>query len=135
MNLTDRGGLIIQATKASGALPVPNSTVRIRGAEESNRFVVYSVITDIDGNTQAVTLPAPARIYSTESNPPQSPYSIYDIEITADGYYPKKIYSVAVFPGIIATQPINMIPLSENEDMTSFPRGNLNAIVKENEKL
>ena len=135
MNLTDKGGLIVQATKASGALPVPNSIVRIRGAEESNRFVVFSVITDIDGNTKTVTLPAPAGVYSSESNPPQMPYSIYDVEITADGYYPKKIYSVAVFPGVVATQPINMIPLSENGDFTSYPRGNLNAVVRDHESL
>ena len=135
MNLTDSGGLLIHATKASGALPVPNSIVRIRGAEEKNRFIVYSLVTDIDGNTAAVRLPAPSRIYSSESSPPESPYAIYDIEITAEGYYPKKIYSVAVFPGVTATQPINMIPLSENGDLSGYPRGNLNAVVRENKNL
>ena len=135
MQLTDKGDLVIHATMASGALPVPGTIVRIRGAEEENRFIVYSVITDEDGNTGRISLPAPAKEYSLSPNEAEKAYSIYDIELTAEGYYPKRIYSVAVFPGITATQPINMIPLSQNGTFSDYPRGNLNAVVRENDLL
>ncbi len=135
MQLTDSGGLVIHATKASGALPVPGTIVRIRGAEENNRFVVYSLITDNDGNTERISLPAPNKEYSLSPQQAEKPYSVYDIEVTADGFYPKRFYNVAVFPGITATQPINMIPLSESQSSSDYPRGNLDAIIKENEML
>ena len=46
--LNSYGQLEIRATKANGALPVKDAIVRIKGAEEENRFIVYSVLTDIE---------------------------------------------------------------------------------------
>ena len=129
--LNSYGQLEIRATKADGALPVTGATVRIMGAEEDNRFVVFSLKTDIDGNTMAVTLPAPSAGLSQEPGSRERGYAIYDVEVNADGYYPKLVRSVPIFAGIKSIQPINMIPLSENNPETEYPNGNLSSYVNE----
>ena len=127
--LNSYGQLEIRATKANGALPVKDAIVRIKGAEEENRFIIYSVLTDIDGNTASISLPTPSASISKDAGGEDIGYSIYDIEISKDGYYPKVIRSVPIFPGIKSIQPINMIPLSEEDPMKDYPKGNLNTNV------
>ncbi len=135
MKLTGKGALQIQARKASGAYPVPGTSVRILGAEEANRYVVYTTVTDLDGNTPIISLPTPEIFYSLSSRAPETPYAIYDVEISADGYYPKTINNVAVFPNSVAIQPINMIALTESDPYQNYPRGNLSSAVRENPNL
>ena len=134
MQYNESGTVTVRVYTAGGALPVANSVVRIIGADEDNRFIEYSVITDIDGITKALILPSPAKAYSLAPHAKEIPYAVYDLEITADGYYTKRINNIAVFSGIEAIQEVNMIPISPLQDAI-FPRGNLEATVRENEYL
>ena len=45
------------------------------------------------------------------------PYSLYNIAVTYDGYYPVEGVGVPIFAGITAVQPINLLPLSEEESI------------------
>ena len=132
--LNSQGSLRIRTYTASGALPVAGAVVRIKGAEEDNRFVSYSLITDRDGLTDKVILPAPNVDYSLSPSPAESPFAIYDLEITAPGYYSKKINGLTVFSGIDSIQLVNMIPKS-NTPIIDYPRGNVNATIPDNEDL
>ena len=125
--LEDFGNFRARAYTA-GALPVEGASVRILGAEEANRGVAYSLITDLDGLTETVRLPAPSREYSMSPDPTEAPYSLYDLEISKDGYFPKRIYGVMIFAGVSSLQEINMIPSSDNFP-SDYPRGNVNAVV------
>lgn len=122
--LTEKGYFRAKATVA-GALPLDGAIIRIIGAEENNRGVVHSLITDRDGVTRVLELPAPSRNFSGVPNPSEAPYSLYDLEITADGYYPKRIVGVSVFPGEETLIDINMIP--NNNVVYDYPEGNLDA--------
>ena len=124
--LDNFGTLSVRAYTAGGALPVPDALVRILGAEEENRFVSNTVFTDIDGKTPTVSLPAPPASYSLSPSPPMSPYAIYDVEISADGYYSKRVLGVPIYPGIYSVLPVNMIPQGEYI-IEDYPRGNVNA--------
>ena len=136
MEYESYGNLVIHALTAGGALPVEGAVVQIRGADENDSFAVYSLLTDRDGMTVPLSLPAPSRIFSESQGAKERAYADYDVVITADGYYPKRIYNVAVFDGVSAILPINMIPKSNvyNDEVT-FPRGNLFTFISENEKL
>ena len=92
------GSIIFNATSASGSLPVKNTLIRISGADEENRFTVYSLITDEDGVTEPITLPAPSIALSLSPGPGERPYALYNVEVSANGYYPKRIFSIEVFP-------------------------------------
>ena len=131
--LDSEGVLRIRAYTAGGALPVEGALVEIRGAEEENSTVVYSVLTDRDGITEPIALPAPSLSYSLSPSPSEKPFALYDVDISAEGYYPKRIVGVSVFSGINSWQNANMIPLGSGAG--DYPRGNVNAIIPENNSL
>ncbi len=128
------GTLRVRAYTAGGALPVEGAVVRVMGALEDNRLVAFSSITDRDGLTELFTLPAPSVDYSLAPNPEELPYSVYDLEISANGYYTKRINGLTVFSGINSIQLANMIPGS-GKMIEDFPRGNINYIIPENTDL
>lgn len=132
--LYSQGTLRIRTYTAGGALPVSGALVRITGAEEDNRFVAYTLTTDRDGLTPVVTLPAPSVGFSLAPDPKEQAYSVYDAEISAPGYYTKRINGLTVFSEVDSVQLVNMIPIS-GSDINDFPRGNINTNVPENEDL
>ena len=132
--LTSEGRIRIRAYTAGGALPIEGATVRIMGAEEDNRLVSYSLMTDKDGLTESVALPAPDVNFSLSPSPTEKPYALYNIEITAPGYYSKNINGLSVFSGIESVQLINMIP-EGSSPIEDYPRNNINADIPENNQL
>ena len=129
------GTLIINASSAGGALPTSDVVVRISGAVEENRDVQYSLITDVDGISERITLPAPSAKLSMRPGANEQSYALYDILISAPGYYTKRVYNVAVFDGQETVQPINMIPLDVHLNGVTYPRDNLFTTSRENELL
>ena len=134
MKFNESGTLAIRTYTAGGALPIAGSVVRIRGSNEANRFVEYTLITDNDGITKIIALPSPGKAYSMAPGAQEAPYASYDVEVSADGYYTKRISDVAIFSGIDSIVPISMIPLPVRGGV-SYPIGNLDATVIENENL
>jgi len=124
--LEDYGGFTARAS-VGGAYPVEGALIRILGAEEDNRDIAYAVLTDRDGLTPKIALPAPRKSYSLSPNEP-TPYAIYDVEASAEGYYPKRIYGVSVFPDTDSLLEVNMIP-SDSRTEDDKPKGNLDAEV------
>ncbi len=135
MEFSGKGSLYIRAFTAGGALPVEGVLVRIRGANEENRLVEYSLLTDRDGLTTRVTLPTPAKNYSLSSGAAEMPYAIYDVEIFGGGFYRKRFFNVTVFADTESFQPVAMIPLSNYVEDDVYPEGNLNVVIEENENL
>ena len=127
--LNSEGKLRIRANTAGGALPIKGAHVKIFGAEESNKDVIFSLLTDVDGITEAVTLPAPDKSFSQKPYPSEAPYAIYNVEITADGYYTQRINGLPIFAGIESYQIVNMIPGTSNG--TVYPEGNTETTIPE----
>ena len=132
--LNSSGTLRVRAYTAGGALPVEGAIVRVLGASEDTRFEVYQSVTDRDGLSQTFILPAPDVNFSLSPSPSELPYSLYDIEISKNGYYTKRIKGLTVFPGINSVQLINMTPGS-GEVVENYPRGSVNYIIPENTDL
>lgn len=135
MQFEDFGTLTVFTTSAGTSLPIERSIVHVRGAAEENRFIEYSVVTDVDGVTPKLLLPCPAVAYSLSPSSPEVPYGLYDVEVLAKGYYTKIIRNVAIFSGINTNLPVNMIPSPIHQNNIDYPRGNLDTIISENEKL
>ena len=132
--LDSSGTLTVRAYTAGSALPVPGAIVHIFGASESNRLITFSAVTDRDGITEKFILPAPSVDFSLTPSPAEMPYSLYDLEISAPGYYTKRINGLTIFSGINSIQLINMIPGS-GKTVEEYPRGNINYIIPENNDL
>ena len=114
MRYIGTGTLTVKAIIADGALPLTDTLINIRGADEENRFVEYSLLTDEDGLTPTVSLPTPSVEYSLSPNPTEIPYASYDVTAMANGYNPISIVGVSVFANTHSLQVVNMIPISEN---------------------
>ena len=135
MNKENYGNIRVRAYTAAGALPTDGVLVKIYGIDEIGGDVMYSVLTDEDGITKEISLPAPPRAYSAAPGANQSPYSVYNVELVKDGFYPKRIDNVPIFNGINAVLPIEMIPLIYGKDGEIIPQDNLNSVIYENEHL
>lgn len=111
-NEENNGYLQIRATTARGALPVENAQVYISETDRDgqNTGVIASGRTDRSGLTEKFSLPAPPRENSESPGIP-NPYTKYNVEIYADGYYPIENFDVPVFPGILSVQPAELIPV------------------------
>ncbi|MBQ7315158.1 MAG: hypothetical protein IJW83_04040 [Clostridia bacterium] len=129
------GTLIVKVTSATGAFPVEGATVRVEGRSPGVNDLLYILLTDQDGNTSVLTLPAPDPDLSRHPNPAASPYSIFDITISNEGFYEKHVYSVSVFSGIKTILPVNLIPFSEFEAQDNAPQGTQTVISGENPAL
>ncbi len=129
------GRLAIRTYSAGGAIPVEDSIVKITGADDTNNTLSYTIVTDRDGMTEKIKLPTFKKEYSQSPNPQEVPYSTYDIEVIKEGYYPKKIFGVAIFEGLDTTLPVNMIPSPIFENNVSAPKGNLDTYSFENKNL
>ena len=134
MNFDESGTLKVRAFTAGGALPLEGAQIKLTGALEENRFYETNLVTDVDGLTARVVLPAPKRSYSLSPGAPEMPYATYDMIISAEGYYTKKLYGLAVFSGVDSVQPIAMIPIG-SDGTAPVPRDNLEIYIKENERL
>lgn len=135
MEFAGKGTLYIRTFTAADALPVEGVLVRIRGADEENRLVEYSFLTDRNGQTKKITLPAPKKEYSLSPNAPEVPYATYDIEVFGGGFYRKRFFNVTVFDATDSFQPVAMIPISRYIEGGVYPEGNLEVITEENEYL
>ena len=129
------GTLKIRAYIAEGAYPLEGVVCTITGSDEWNRDVSVVAVTDSDGVTESIPLPAPDRAYSQSAASKEPSYSSYDIIVTKENYYTKRINQVAIFSGVEAILPVNMIPFVEYKDGGTYPRGNINSTVYENEML
>ena len=118
--LNKNGSMTVRTYTAGGALPISGAIIRIFGAEDGNREVAYSLLTDEDGVTDRINLPTPPVELSEIPRSSITPYSLYDVEVEKEGYFSKRLYNLPVFEGINSEQPIAMIPYSEE-----LPRGNL----------
>lgn len=117
---------------AQEAIPVPGVLVRITAAEEMYRGTARSEITDEDGVTPRISLPAPSSGYSLSPQPAEQPYALYNVALYKPGYYTKHIYNVAIFSGVTTVLPANMV-IRENGGQE--PNGGLNVVSYENPTL
>ena len=114
------GYLIVQVTTARGAIPLEGAKVDIRAydpEEASNPAtradVLMSLTSGRDGNTIRIPLPAPPRALS-EKPGSTKPYSLYQADVSLDGYFSQAYIGIPIFDGITAIQPAVLIPLPEN---------------------
>lgn len=115
MDNTLDGFLKVRVTRAGGTLPVEGAVVTISdyGSEMSeDDEVLYSLRTDRGGLTETVSLPAPAFTDSTRPGNAQ-PFALYNVMVKYGGFYPVELVGVPVFGGVVAVQPVDLMPLSE----------------------
>lgn len=133
MNEEGRGFLRIRVLSAGGALPVEGAVVLISdyNGEDSEGTLLYSLRTDEGGLTQTASLPAPPSLASQSPGNGQ-PYSLYNVTVMKEGYYTVENIGVMVFDEVVAIQPVNLLPLSENDEIAGVQNGKVTIIENRN---
>ncbi len=116
------GYLIVEAKTAEGALPIANAVVTIEGAQGIGTIKITQE-TDRSGKTERIALPTVSGSLS-QSYENRQPFSIYDIYVTAEGFYPFRAQNVPIFSGVTTLQPAALIGLSARESETVYPKDN-----------
>ena len=135
MQYNEEGYLKIKAQTASGALPLPDISIRISSGDEGNLGVIYSLVTDRDGEIRTLVLPAPPRVFSESPSSPESVFSRYSVEAVGEGVYQKKIIDIEVFSGVTTLLTLDMIPLGNYTTGVYTPEGSVITVIPENEEL
>lgn len=112
-----RGYLRVVVRTADGVLPLRDAEVLIYASdrENDNTGVLYSLRTDEDGRTEVVELDAPPRALSMTPGDP-APFARYNVTVHKEGYGSVQNIGVPVFAGVVSTQPVTLVPLSEFEE-------------------
>ncbi len=122
------GYIVVRVSTARGAIPVSGAEVIIRNNDPGNSTdIVASMLSSNSGLTTQISLPAPSKVLS-ESPGNIRPYSTYNIEVRADGYFTQNYNEVAVFDGITSYQNAILIPLPDNVKSDNFTFDELGSV-------
>ena len=114
------GFLIVKVSTASDAIPIENASVIVRGKDEDNQNILFSFLTNKDGLTPQIMLPSPKKELSESPSPPSKPFSLYNIDVFKEGYYPQYYNGVPIFQNVTAIQNAHIVPISELDAQSPY---------------
>lgn len=100
---------------ANNALPINNGSITV--TEEGGSTVFYEFINAASGGiSKTATLETPPKSLSLDSDDRVRPYSVYTVNVRAEGNYRMQINGVQMFEGSMTQLPIDLIPLPRGVD-------------------
>lgn len=118
------GWISVDVRTGENASPVKGASVIVTSMADGNLIFKATRTTDESGQIKKMALPAPSANLSMDSENIIKPYSTYDINVYADGFFRERSIDVPVFSGITSIQQFNMIPIplymSENDENITY---------------
>ncbi len=111
----ESGTMRVEAFAADRSFGIGSARVMIFVELPSGNVAVFDGLTDIDGVTQSIRLPAPPRELSQS---PQTganarlPYSVYSVYVEHPAFVRAVFTNVPVFSGVESIQPVRMLAKS-----------------------
>lgn len=93
--------------------PVSGAFVTVSAISDGLRFFITSGTTDESGRTEKFTVPVPDSELSLSPDSRIRPYGLFDISVTANGFFNARSVDVPVFNGITSLQNFSMIPVPQ----------------------
>ena len=119
---TATGYLVVAVSTARSAMPLENALVTVSAVDDNGvAELIYTTRTNRSGKTPPLPLPAPPLSNSLE---PGSlyPYARYAVSVDLDGYQPIFTSDLTVFADVVATLPVYLVPLEENQPVPAEPQ-------------
>ncbi|MBQ8297834.1 MAG: carboxypeptidase regulatory-like domain-containing protein [Ruminococcus sp.] len=121
---TAKGYILVNVRTGTDAEPVQNASVKVTAIVNGNRLIIASGVTNNSGITPKFEVPVPDISYSQAPDPAIRPYSLYDISVTAEGFFNARSVDVPAFEGITSVQNFSMIPvplfMKANEETVTY---------------
>lgn len=119
------GYILVNVRAGDESMPIEGATVMVTAIVEGSRLILAEGLTDSSGTTAKFAVPAPDADYSRSPDSATRPYSLYDVSVSAAGFFNARSVDVPVFSGITSIQNFSMIPVplmmnSSDETMTYF---------------
>ncbi|MDE6538729.1 MAG: carboxypeptidase regulatory-like domain-containing protein [Ruminococcus sp.] len=132
---TSTGYILVNTRTGENSSPVEGALIMITAISDGRREMIASGLTDESGVSPKFSVPAPDLIHSQSPDALKRPYSLYDISVTAKGFFNARSVDVPVFSGITSVQTFGMIPvplmMKQNDETVTyinqepdFPAGN-----------
>lgn len=107
------GSLIVETTTdpAIGPLrPLPGIQITVKERQATGERIVAQLVTNANGQTPVIQLPAPPSELTEEPQTTERPYSPYVIEAQGETVIPIQINGTQIFSTIRSIQPIRLTP-------------------------
>ena len=90
---------------------IEGASVMVTAIVDGKRMIIAEGITDTSGNAPKFAVPVPDLILSQAPGSEIRPYNLFDVSVTAEGFFSSRSVDVPVFSGTTSVQNFNMIPL------------------------
>lgn len=99
--------------QTGGALPVENASFTVK---RTTGEILYrgNITRNSSGISEPIVLETPARALTLTPDSPETPYAVYDVETTAEGYYDTITRGVQMFADSPSRLVINLLPLTRS---------------------
>ena len=120
-----KGYILVNVRTADEASPVEGAEVLVTAVVDGARMIIASGLTDSSGTTRKIEVPVPDVEHSLRPGSPERPYNLFDVSVSADGFFNARSVDVPVFAGITSVQNFSMIPVPammspDSETMTYY---------------
>lgn len=108
----ERGTLRVETFASDRAFGVGSARVMVFLELPSGNIAVFDGLTDIDGQSDIIILPAPPRSLSQSPQSgenPKLPYAVYSVYVEHPSYVRAVFTNVPVFSGVESIQPVRML--------------------------
>lgn len=108
----EKGTLRVEAFASDRAFGVGSARVMVFLELPSGNVAVFDGLTDIDGQSDTIILPAPPRSISQSpqnGENPKLPYAVYSVYVEHPSYVRAVFSNVPVFSGVESIQPVRML--------------------------
>ncbi|MDO5558644.1 MAG: hypothetical protein Q4F95_03505 [Oscillospiraceae bacterium] len=106
------GYLRVRVFESKKMFPIKNARVEVSRMENGSRKIYANVLTDENGSTGEISLPAMPKSYSLDkmfSMTGEKPYLEYDVSAQAENFRPEMNKKVSIFEDIVSVQSIELI--------------------------
>ncbi|MCD7812382.1 MAG: carboxypeptidase regulatory-like domain-containing protein [Ruminococcus sp.] len=122
---TEKGYIQVNVRTGDDSEPIQGADVQVTAVVDGNLMILASGATDESGAAPLFEVPVPSISYSQTPDPTVRPYSLFDVSVTARGFFNARSVDVPVFEGITSVQSFSMIPTplfmnSGDETVTSY---------------
>lgn len=112
-DMPDTGYFRANITSQGTARPISGAKVTISDINNPEN-IIEELTTDEDGQTETISLQTPPLEYSMIPESSQ-PYSVYNVQIEAEGYEPREVSGAEILSGQTALQNAELLPLEQTE--------------------
>lgn len=108
---SEKGYILVNVRTGDYSSAVSGAAIAVTAVVDGKRMILASGVTDESGVSPKFALPVPDLIYSQSPSPNERPYNLFDVSVSAEGFFNARSVDVPVFSGITSVQNFNLIPV------------------------